>query len=152
VNQEVLRDTMLDARAAGRTVIFSTHNMDQAEQLCEHVCIIARGEKVLDGALRDIRRANLGSRYGVEFETETPRVAAFMRDSGRLFARAARDGEGWEVELAPGADPREALAALNALDAPILRFARVQPTLHEIFVQRVGDAATAARRPEPARV
>ena len=152
VNQEVLRDTILDARAAGRTVIFSTHNMAQAEELCEHLCIIARGEKVLDGSLRDIRRAHPGSRYAVEFESETPRVAAFMRDSARLFRRVERDGDGWEVELAPGADTRAALAELNALDAPLLRFARVQPTLHEIFVQRVGDAATAARTPEPAHV
>jgi ABC-2 type transport system ATP-binding protein len=150
VNQEVLRDTILEARRAGRTVVFSTHNMDQAEQLCEHVCIIARGEKVLDGNLREIRRAHLGTRYTVEFETETPRAQALMRSSGPLFTRAQRDGEGWEVELVPGIEVREVVAQLNALDTPIVRFARAQPSLHEIFVQKVGDAATAVRRPEPA--
>ncbi len=61
-------------------------------------------------------------------------------------------GEGWEVELEPGADSRQLLAALGALDAPLVRFERVEPSLHEIFVARVGDAATPHRRPEPAHV
>jgi ABC-2 type transport system ATP-binding protein len=63
VNQEVLRDTILAGRDQGRTVIFSTHNMDQAEQMCESVCIIAQGHKVLDGRVREIRRENRGERY-----------------------------------------------------------------------------------------
>ncbi|MGH7719735.1 MAG: ABC transporter ATP-binding protein [Gemmatimonadaceae bacterium] len=148
VNQDVLRDTMLGARAEGRTVIFSTHNMDQAEQLCEYICIIAAGRKVLDGSLRDVRRANLGSRYAIEFDTPSPGAEAFMRDGRGLFTGARRVGESWEVELAPGADVRTLVAALNSLDAPMARFARLHPTLHQIFVQRVGDAATPHRRPE----
>lgn len=63
MNQEVLRDTIVGARTEGRTVIFSTHNMDQAEQLCDAVCIIAQGPKVLDGPLAGIRRSHAGNRY-----------------------------------------------------------------------------------------
>ena len=155
VNQEVLRDTILDARAEGRTVIFSTHNMEQAEQLCEYVCIIAGGRKVLDGALREVRRANMGSRYRVEFDGD---AGGELRLDGALRALvrgAARRGDGWEIELAPGADVRAVVAALNAMQAPILTFARVQPSLHEIFVARVGDATAPKRRDdarEPAHV
>ena len=73
VNQEVLRDTILEAPVdEGRTVVFSTHNMDQAEQLCDFVCIIAQGRKVLDGSLKEIRRGHAGHRYRVEFESATP--------------------------------------------------------------------------------
>jgi ABC-type uncharacterized transport system ATPase subunit len=56
------------------------------------------------------------------------------------------------VELEPGADSRRLLAALAAMDAPLVRFERVEPSLHEIFVARVGDASTPHRRPEPAHV
>jgi len=143
VNQEVLRDTILQHRKDGKTVIFSTHNMEQAEQLCEHVCIIAQGHKVLDGRLRDIRRENMGNAYRVQFEGESPAAEAFMA-AGR-FGAAARDGEEWRLELAPGTDTRALLAALNDLDAPLVRFQREEPSLHDIFVSRVAGAAQTRR-------
>jgi len=149
VNQEVLRDTILDARKEGRTVIFSTHNMEQAEQMCEHVCIIAGGEKVLDGNLRDIRRANRTNHYAIAFDERSEAADRFMA-TWPGFERADRIQDAWEVELKPGADPRELVAAANQLDVPLSRFEHVQPSLHEIFVQRVGDAARPRRRPEVA--
>ncbi len=149
VNQEVLRDTILDARKEGRTVIFSTHNMEQAEQMCEHVCIIAGGEKVLDGNLRDIRRANRTNRYAIAFDEASEAADRFMA-TWPGFERVDRVHDAWDVELRPGADPRALLVAANGLDVPLSRFERVQPSLHEIFVQRVGDASRARRRPEVA--
>jgi ABC-2 type transport system ATP-binding protein len=151
VNQEVLRDTILDWRRQGRTVLLSTHNMEQAEQMCEHVCIIAGGRKILDGALRDVQRENRGTHYRVEFEEASDAVDRFMAEGA--FGPARRNGDGWRIDLAAGADPRALMAAVAALDAPLLRFEREQPSLHEIFVSRVGAAAgTAQRRPEVAHV
>ena len=138
VNQDVLRETILDARRRGRTVLFSTHNMDQAEGLCEYVCIIAGGRKVLDGPLTEIRRAHRGAHYAVAFDERTPGAEAFMHANAR-FREVVPDGDGWHVELDAGADPREVLSALNSIDTPVYRFARVEPSLHEIFVARVGD-------------
>jgi ABC-2 type transport system ATP-binding protein len=151
VNQDVLRETMLGARREGRTVVFSTHNMDQAEQLCEHVCIIAGGRKVLDGGLRDIRRAHLGARYAISFEEDATAAEAFMRQSSSLFASTERNGDGWHVDLARGVSARDVLRALSGVDVPVANFSRVQPSLHEIFVKQVGEAATAHRRPAGAR-
>ena len=149
VNQEVLRDTILDARRDGRTVIFSTHNMEQAEQMCEHVCIIAGGEKVLDGNLREIRRAHRTNHYAIGFDEPSEAADRFM-STWPGFERADRIQDAWEVELRPGTDPRALVAAANGLDVPLSRFEHVQPSLHEIFVQRVGDAARPRRRPEVA--
>lgn len=151
MNQEVLRDTVLAACAEGRTVLFSTHNMPQAEQLCEHICIIADGRKVLDGALREIRRASAGTTYRVEWEQPSSAAAAVMADR-RLFARAERNGDGWDVDLAPHAAPRDVLAALNAVDVPLVRWFRVEPSLHDIFVERVAGSTVARRRPNSAEV
>ena len=147
VNQEVLRDTMLDARRDGKTVIFSTHNMDQAEQMCESVCIIAQGRKVLDGNLREIRRAHRGNRYRIEFDDSSA-------DAARIFAAPERGGhvhrvgEGWEIELNDPAAASDLLGRLANLDAPPTRFERMEPSLHDIFVARVGEASTPHRRPE----
>jgi ABC-2 type transport system ATP-binding protein len=151
VNQEVLRDTILAARAEGRTVIFSTHSMAQAEELCEHVCIIAHGRKVLDGRLRDVRRENRGNRYRVELE-ERSEAAVRWLEAPHAFGTFAPAGEGWEVELEPDASGREVLEGLVAQGAEVSRFERVQPSLHQIFVQRVGGAVTPQRRPEVAHV
>jgi ABC-2 type transport system ATP-binding protein len=148
VNQEVLRDTILQVRKEGRTVIFSTHNMDQAEQLCEHVCIIAGGRKVLDGRLRDIKRSNAGNRFRIEWEEPSLQAEILMHES-RWFRRVEQRGEGWEVELDPGVDTSELLRALGAVDVPLIRYNRIEPSLHEIFVSRVGEASTPLRRPEP---
>jgi ABC-2 type transport system ATP-binding protein len=149
VNQEVLRDTILGAKREGRTVVFSTHNMDQAEHLCDSVCIIARGRKVLDGALRDIRRSHAGRRYRLEFEDATPGVLEFM-NSGR-FSGAERSGNTWTFDLPADSDVRATLSALAAVGLDLAKFEHVKPSLHEIFVQLVGHAEVAERRPEVSR-
>jgi ABC-2 type transport system ATP-binding protein len=120
--------------------------MSQAESLCEGVCIIADGRKVLDGDLRGIRRANRGNRWRVEYEVVPPGAAeAVERASGG--GAEARDG-GWEFDLPEGGDPRSLMAALADLAEPPVRFLRVEPTLHEIFVERVGATAATAHRRE----
>jgi ABC-2 type transport system ATP-binding protein len=151
VNQEVLRQTILDARAEGRTILFSTHNMAQAEEMCDHVCIVAAGEKVLDGRLRDVRRENATRRYAVELEDGSDAAAPLLEAPGR-FASVERTEAGWMVELDEDDDPRALLAALNELDVPLTRFQHVLPSLHEIFVRRVGDATVPHRRPEVSHV
>ena len=93
VNQEVLRDTILGAKKEGRTVVFSTHNMDQAEQLCDYVSIIANGQKVLDGSLDEIRRRHGGHKYRIEFDATTPGATSAM-SSTPLLSRAVRDRRG----------------------------------------------------------
>jgi ABC-2 type transport system ATP-binding protein len=142
VNQEVLRDTILGARDEGRTVVFSTHNMDQAEQLCDSVCIIARGRKVLDGPLDEIRHANAGHSYRVRFDRVTPAVTELMA----AFPDGKRAGNAWELELPADRDVRSAFSRFASADVPIAGFERVSPSLHQIFVAQVGHAEIAARR------
>jgi ABC-2 type transport system ATP-binding protein len=79
VNQETLRDAILALRDEGRTVVFSTHNLEQAEQLCERVCIIAAGRAVLDGSLAEIRRAAPGTRFRVEWDAPSEAGERLLR-------------------------------------------------------------------------
>lgn len=151
VNQEVLRDTIKDASRRGRTVIFSTHNMDEAEKLCEHVCIIANGRKVLDGRLRELRRESAGNRYYVEFEDGGDAEQPLLESLPGVH-QVNRSGYGWHIELDGEGARRDTLARLSSAELPMIRFSLVEPSLHEIFVSRVGDAETAHRRPEAARV
>jgi ABC-2 type transport system ATP-binding protein len=144
VNQDVLRDTIVGARREGRTGVLSTHNMDQADQVCDFVCIIARGRKVLDGPLTEIRRGHAGHRYRVVFEDATPAARALME---AMVARGggAGGGDAWELDLPSAEAVSAALAALAAADAPVATFERIRPSLHQIFVDQVGHAATGSR-------
>ena len=148
VNQEVLRDTVEGARQDGRTVLFSTHVMDQAERICDHVCIIAQGRKVVDGNLREVRRAEAGSRYEIAFDREPPGFRELAGDP-RIVREAEQRNGSWFVDLSPGTAPSDLLARLNGMEASLTRFLRVEPTLHEIFVNSVGEDA-ARHQPEEA--
>jgi ABC-2 type transport system ATP-binding protein len=150
VNQEVLRTTIFEAKQQGRTIIFSTHNMEQAEQMCDSVCIIAGGKKVLDGELKQLQRAHAGRRYGVDLEqpSESDVVAAKLQRVPGLVADLKQDKARIEFELTPGASTRDALKALADADAHVASFAHLQPSLRDIFVRYAGSAAVAARQPQ----
>ena len=138
INAQALKDTVADIRRSGRTVIFSTHVMENAERMCDAVCIISRGEKVLDGAVRDVR-AHHGARVvTVAFEgTPAPSVRNVFRDT-TLVARAVEHPHITEAELAVDADPQELLRRLIAAGARFERFELARPSLHRIFLEKVG--------------
>ena len=151
VNQEVLRETILATRAAGGTVVLSTHNMDQAEALCDAVCIIAGGEKVLDGPVREVRRENRGSHYRLRIEpaASQPGLGALQWLLQRMPVEYAHtdDHALWDIEL-NGLPARDLLARIAELPLEIERFERVEPSLHEIFIEKVGAGARRASRRE----
>src|SRR3989475_2567470 len=68
VNSQVLRDTVLDFRRRGKTVVFSTHIMEHAEKLCDRLCIIARGKKLIDGTLAEVKGTHGGKHVIVAFD------------------------------------------------------------------------------------
>jgi ABC-2 type transport system ATP-binding protein len=155
INAEVLRDTVDDIRKAGRTVIFSTHQMEQAEKICDGVCIIARGKKVLDGKLRDIKRASAAEGHvalGFVDGEARGKAEAVLGDKAIVAEQLPpRPGDvaDCEVKLADGADAAKLQTALVQAGAFTRRFEVIVPTLHQIFVERVGStAAVAARRGE----
>ncbi|HEY1555132.1 MAG TPA: ATP-binding cassette domain-containing protein [Kofleriaceae bacterium] len=152
INADVLASTVESIRAAGRTVLFSTHQMEQAEKVCDAVCIIARGKKVLDGALRDIKRASAAEGLvALAFvdDASKQRAQAPLADRALVAEqRTPRHGEyaDCEIALAAGVAPQQLLAALVGADVGLRRFEVVVPTLHQIFVARVGESVVAERR------
>jgi ABC-2 type transport system ATP-binding protein len=156
INSEVLREVVEEIRAAGRTVMFSTHQMEQAEKVCDQVCIIARGKIVLDGKLIEIKKSAVGDglvALGFTDEAAKERAKGPLDDKALVIEnRPPRPGDvaDCEVRMADGVAPQQLLAALVAAHVGLRRFEVVVPTLHQIFVERVGgDAATIAeRRPE----
>jgi ABC-2 type transport system ATP-binding protein len=136
INAQALKDTVVELRRSGKTVIFSTHLMDNAERLCDAVCIISRGEKVLDGRLSEVKE-EYGSRHVALALESGDGVAQILSDPG-LVRRVDDSNRFFEIELAEGSDPQELLRRVVASGARVQRFELVQPSLHQIFLDRVG--------------
>jgi ABC-2 type transport system ATP-binding protein len=134
INQDVLEEIVRDFRSKGTTILFSTHLMDQAERLCERVCLISKSKKMLDADLRELKAAERGGVVALEYEgpggwIEGPEVAGIERTNGAL-----------KVRLAEGADHQAILRRGVGAGATILRFDLVEPRLHEIFVRYAESA------------
>jgi ABC-2 type transport system ATP-binding protein len=144
INADVLHGVVMEQRGAGRTIIFSTHLMEQAEKMCDQVCIIARGKKVLEGPLDRIKRDAAGDRLvAIAFRDGTEEGGAGVL-ADRALVAAVRERRGYlEVELAPGQDSSQLLSRLMAAECGLRRFELIEPTLHQIFVDRVGADAAA---------
>ncbi|MBL9076461.1 MAG: ATP-binding cassette domain-containing protein [Planctomycetes bacterium] len=133
VNRDTMRDLILDMKRQGRTVIFSTHGMEHAEQLCDYVMMIHKSKLQFAGTLAEIKS---GRERGIQLDYD---------GDGRLLqqlpgAQHVNDhGKHAEIFLQPGHDPQQALRWL--VDRVVVRrFDYREPSLHEIFVRTVEEA------------
>jgi len=132
VNMEVLKDAVMALRAQGATVLFSTHDMDVAERMCDMIFMIFRGKKVLDGDLESIQQ-----QYGNDtVRIRMGRTARSIADIPGVV-RVNDYGPYKELRMAADADPQEILHRLAALGS-IEHFEIARPSLHDIFVRIAG--------------
>jgi ABC-2 type transport system ATP-binding protein len=153
LNQRALREVVADLQRAGRTILFSTHLIEHAERLCDHVCIIANGRKVLDGPLARIRREHGGDHIALGLDGGSlDDLSATVEGVRRapMVARAVADGIDLEVALLEGRRPQELLAWLVAERVAVRRFERVEASLTQIFIDLVGVDPTETAEDERA--
>jgi ABC-2 type transport system ATP-binding protein len=135
VNVMLLREAFLELRDRGRTVVFSTHQMEVAEALCESVAIVDRGRMVVGGSLRDVRRSS-GRRLVRISVAEDHRLPWLAAVPGARIIQAGVERS--SVELEPGTEPEALLAAAVGAGARVLHFEVADPTLEQIFIDHVG--------------
>lgn len=128
VNLEVLRDAIIDLKRQGSTVIFSTHDMTAAENMCDSIFMIHNGKKVLDGTMHSIQ-----AKYGndtIRLRLDDPTALASIG----TIERVSDLGNYQEVRLTNGSDPQQLLSELAGRTRVNL-FEITQPSLHDIFVR-----------------
>jgi ABC-2 type transport system ATP-binding protein len=112
--------------------------MDNAERICDSVCIIARGEKVLDGVVSEVKAA-AGDRFvALSVAGDARSAIGHVLADPALVKHVDDQNRFYEIELAPGADAQRLLHRVIETGAPVQRFELVQPSLHQIFLERVG--------------
>jgi ABC-2 type transport system ATP-binding protein len=136
VNATLLQDTLVDLKKSGRAIIFSTHRMDQAEKLCDEICLIHRGEAVLAGRMREVKSRYERNRVVIDFEgsdafLSNPAVADYKQYPGHVEIRLKEHGDA------------QALLRAAEQHARIFRFELAEPSLEEIFIQTVGEKVDA---------
>src|SRR6266571_3412902 len=136
VNVDLMKQTILEQKAAGKTIILSTHQMEIAEKLCDDVCMINKSRKVLDGRLREIRRSFARNSVALQFEGGDSSL-----NDPALVANLRQNGDDIEVLMAPNANPQTLLRRLVESGAAVNKFELIEPSLHDIFIEKVREAA-----------
>jgi ABC-2 type transport system ATP-binding protein len=132
VNTVLLKNVLLEMKKAGKTILFSTHQMEQVERLCDAITLMSGGKAVLQGDLRQIK-----ARYGRNnVQIEYDGNGDFLQHS-TLVQSYNNFGNYVEVRLAPGADAQELLRSVAA-HSRVSKFELVEPSLEEIFIDVVG--------------
>ena len=129
VNAEVIRTAVLELQKSGATIIFSTHDMNMAEMMCDYIFMIYKGNKVLDGTLESIKDAygadtiRIHSEKGMEALAGIPGIAA-VNDFGQMQ----------EIRMEAGADIHKILSGIIAR-TKVSRFEVTKPSLNDIFIR-----------------
>ncbi|MGH9867154.1 MAG: ABC transporter ATP-binding protein [Candidatus Polarisedimenticolia bacterium] len=134
LNTQILKDIMVELRGAGRTIVFSTHVMEQAERLCDALCLISDGRKVLEGTVDSIKGSYGRNTVAVAFDGDEAQVRAHP-----LVASFNSYSSSMDLRLVDGADPQQLLADL-VRSVRVRRFEVVEPSLHDIFIEQVAAA------------
>lgn len=131
INSELLKEVILELKDQGKLVLFSTHRMEQVEQMCDDLCLFNHGKAVLNGNLREIKQSYGKNTILLEFNGDS----SFL-DNLENVRINNRSNNFAEIRLLDGADPQNILLAATA-KSQILKFELVEPSLTEIFISTV---------------
>ena len=130
INQNLIKDILLELKTKGTTIIFSTHVMESAEKLCEEIFLINQGKKVLYGRLSDIKKGFGRQNIYIEYDGSD----AFLKSD--QIKKFDNYGNAAEIQITPSSNAQEILK--NAMQsATIRRFEIKEPSLNDIFIESV---------------
>jgi ABC-2 type transport system ATP-binding protein len=132
VNVELLKEVVLDLKRKGKTIIFSTHQMDLAERICDDICLINRAEKILDGSLRQIKQSFGRNAVALRIEGSHD-----VLNNNGLVTNVEIHSDELEVLLATGVSPQQLLKKLVDSHVTVSKFELIEPSLHDIFIEKV---------------
>jgi len=136
VSVDLMKETILEQKSSGKTIILSTHQMEIAEKLCDDICMINKSRKVFDGQLREVRRSFAQNVVALRVEG-----ADGLLNDPELITNVRQNGDDTEVLLTAEASPQVLLKRLVDANVKITKFELVEPTLHDIFVARIKESA-----------
>jgi ABC-2 type transport system ATP-binding protein len=135
INQELFRELLIDYRQQGKSVVLSTHGMELAERMCDHICLISHGRAVLTGELREIKRQMGGNSYRLVADGDLDK----LHDLPGVEQAAIQNGA-VKLLLRPAAQAPDVLRDMVQF-LRVHEFRSEEPELEQIFLKAVRDAA-----------
>jgi ABC-2 type transport system ATP-binding protein len=131
VNTNLIKDEILSMRADGKSIIFSTHRMEQVEEVCEEIALISEGHNVLNGRVEDIKQNYKSNLFRVE--------TAGLESMGELLGLdvVSQEGRSLTFRLIGEGSSNDALKILLTSGITIIRFEEILPSLNEVFIKAV---------------
>lgn len=140
INANLIKDKILKLREEGSTVIFSTHRMESVEELCDHIALIHKSDKVLDGNLIDIKRQFKSNTFEVGLQSgDSKSIINEIKDKFEVLPATFKnvyDDVKLNVKITPETSPNELLSFLTS-KAEVHHFVEVIPSASDIFIQTV---------------
>lgn len=133
INSEMLKEIVIELREKGKTILFSTHRMEQVEQMCDDICLFNKGKAVLQGNLREIKQSFGKNTVNLEFEGDPGFLDRL--ENVRINNRSTNFAE---IRVLNGQSMQDILK--TAMEhAEVHKFERIEPSLTEIFISTVGE-------------
>lgn len=136
INADMLKKEILELKGKGATIIFSTHNMSSVEEICDNIALINKSQKILDGAVTDIRQQFKLNRFELNYTGDIERASAIVEPMVEVKSHKAGTVCQLNGEMKPGYTYNQLLQALLP-EVQILQFNEVIPTMNDIFIKVV---------------
>ena len=140
INANLIKDEILKLREDGATVIFSTHRMESVEEMCDHIALINKGNKILDGKLVDIKRAYKSNTYEVGIQAEYPdAVTADLKEKFTLFPatfKSINNELQYKIQIPETHTANDLITYLTG-KGELTHFVEVVPSANDIFIETV---------------
>lgn len=140
INASLIKDEILQLRDEGATVIFSTHRMESVEELCDHIALLHKSNKVLDGKLTDVKRQFRTNTFEVGLQTANPElITQMIKEKFEVYPATFKnlnDDMKLNIKLPEKVSSNDLLSFLTS-QAEIHHFVEVIPSANDIFIQTV---------------
>jgi ABC-2 type transport system ATP-binding protein len=136
VNSNLIKDEIYNLAKSGSTIIFSTHRMEQVEEICDHIVLVNKGKKILDGSVKQVKQ---------EFKENLFRIGSGelpLTDGAAPFEIVGKDLKDHIVRIREGKDPNDVLQYLLQQGVRIHSFNEILPSLNDIFIRLVEGTPT----------
>jgi ABC-2 type transport system ATP-binding protein len=138
VNSNVIKEEIFNLAKKGATIIFSTHRMEQVEEICDHIALVNKGKKILDGTVRNVKQEFKKNIFRISFATSP---SSTNHDAFEIVKQ--NDDHSFIVKIREGYSPNDVLRYFIQSNTPITSFNEILPSLNDIFIQLVEDTPAA---------
>jgi ABC-2 type transport system ATP-binding protein len=139
LNANLIKDEIYGLAKKGSTIIFSTHRMEQVEEICDHIVLVNLGKKILDGTVADIKQQFKENIFSIE----TNQIDNIIDNA--TFSIVRKEGNKVFVKINDGHDSNQVLTHLISNNHPIVAYNELLPSLNEIFIKLVESTHASAR-------